>query len=66
MSQSSEKFDIRTVKVNFTLGVEEIDMILQGLISLPKERAEGLFKFLKEAATTEINAAIEQHKSTEE
>lgn len=64
-SDETTKFDVRTVKVNFTLGVEEVDMILAGLTSLPKERAEGLFNFMKDATLTEIKAAQEIFKEKE-
>lgn len=66
MTTNCSKFDARVVKVNFTLGVEEVDMILAGLICLPKERAEGLFNFMKDATMTEIGEAYKQfHKELE-
>lgn len=65
-SEDAPKFDANTVKINFTLGVEEVDMILAGLICLPKERAEGLFNFMKDATMTEISEAYKQfHKELE-
>lgn len=64
-SDESPKFDVHAVKVNFTLGVEEVDMILAGLTSLPKERAEGLFNFMKDATLAEIKAAQENFKGVE-
>jgi len=60
-----ESFDIHKVRVNFNLGIHEIEMILKGLTCLPKEDAEALFNFIRSAAVDEIEAAKQPTKELE-
>lgn len=63
MTKTYSEFDPRLVKVNFTLGTEEIALILSGLRTQPKDQAQGLFEMMRNAVLTEIDAAREAHKA---
>ena len=58
---TSQCFDRRTVKVNFVLGIDEINLILEGLKSQNPSVASPLFEMMRNAALEEIKAAKEMH-----
>lgn len=58
---TNQCFDQRTVKVNFVLGIDEINLILEGLKSQNPAVAKPLFEMMRNAALEEIKAAKETH-----
>ena len=60
---TNQCFDQRTVKVNFVLGIDEINLILEGLKSQNPAVAKPLFEMMRNAAIEEIKAAKESHNA---
>lgn len=60
---TNQCFDQRTVKVNFVLGIDEINLILEGLKSQNPAAARPLFEMMRNAALEEIKAAKETHNA---
>ena len=60
---TNQCFDQRTVKVNFVLGIDEINLILEGLKSQNPAVAKPLFEMTRGAAIEEIKAAKESHNA---
>ncbi len=56
-------FDHRAVKVNFVLGIDEINLILEGLKTRYPAQAKPLFEMMRNAALEEIKAAQESHNA---
>lgn len=60
---TNQCFDPDTVKVNFILGICEINLILEGLKSQNPAVAKPLFEMMRNAALEEIKAAKETHNA---
>lgn len=58
---TNQCFDHRAVKVNFVLGIDEINLILEGLKTRDPAQAKPLFEMMRNAALEEIKAAQETH-----
>jgi hypothetical protein len=56
-------FDHRAVKVNFVLGIDDINLILEGLKTRDPAQAKPLFEMMRNAALEEIKAAQESHNA---